>query len=227
MFRTFWNAFSGSARNPLQWYRQAVGPAVRRSLPAVGWATLGLALSIPIGWYLASQFPIPLQILHTADFRQRFIETIRQTGFYSWRFTAYIALSNLRSLGLASLLGVFSLGVLGLIVLMLPFVIIAYAGAALATGGLPWGAFLVGFVLPHGLVEIPEIILAGAVILRWGACLLAKPDGRSLGDVWLEAMADWFSVFVGVVVPMLILAAALETWVTPLVGTWILGVVGW
>jgi uncharacterized membrane protein SpoIIM required for sporulation/ABC-type transport system involved in multi-copper enzyme maturation permease subunit len=227
MVRTFWRAFTGGARNPVRWYQATVFPAVRRTLPAAGWAGLAMAISIPVGFYFASQMPFPPELLHTADFRQRFLDTVGQTGFFSAGFTRTIIFSNLRALGLASLLGVFSLGVLGLIVLLVPFAIIVYVGAIMANAGMPWPAFLAGFVLPHGVIEIPEMVLAGGILLRWGACLLARPEGRSLGDVWLEAMADWLAVFLGVIVPMLILAALLETWVTPLAGAWVLGAIGW
>jgi len=223
MFFTFWKAFSGGARHPVEWYRQAVGPAVRRAMPAAFWTALILSMSIPIGFFFANRLPIPPDMLFARDFRHQFLETLGQFGFFSWKLTEAIALNNLRSLALASLLGIFSLGVLGLIVLTLPFVIIVYAGAVLGAGGMPWGAFLFGFVLPHGIIEIPEIILAGAMILRWGACLLAKPEGRSVGDVWLEAMADWLVVFVGVILPMVLLAAVLETWVTPVAAAYFLG----
>jgi uncharacterized membrane protein SpoIIM required for sporulation/ABC-type transport system involved in multi-copper enzyme maturation permease subunit len=223
----FWRAFSGGARNPVEWYRGTVIPAVRRTLPAAGWAALALAMTIPVGLFFAGRMPIPADLLHTADFRERFLDTIGQAGFFSLGLTQTIALSNIRALALASLLGVFSLGVLGLIVLMLPFVIIVYAGAVMAAAGMPWAAFLTGFVMPHGIIEIPEIILAGGMILRWGACLLARPEGRSVGDVWLEAMADWLAVFLGVVMPMLLLAAVVETWVTPVIAAWVLGGIGW
>jgi uncharacterized membrane protein SpoIIM required for sporulation len=33
--------------------------------------------------------------------------------------------------------------------------------------------------------------------------------------VWLEALADWAKVMVGVVIPVLLAAAAIEVWVTP------------
>jgi uncharacterized membrane protein SpoIIM required for sporulation/ABC-type transport system involved in multi-copper enzyme maturation permease subunit len=227
MFLTFWRAFTGGARNPWQWYRKTVFPAIRRSIPSIGWATVAISMSIPIGFYFAYLLPIPADLLHLSDFRARFLDMVGQTGFFSAGFTRTIIFSNIRALALAALLGVFSLGVLGLIVLMLPFAIIVYVGAILAGAGMPWPAFLAGFVLPHGIIEIPEMLLAGGMILRWGACLLARPEGRSLGDVWLEAMADSLAVFMGAIIPMLVLAALLEAWVTPIVGAWILGAIGW
>jgi uncharacterized membrane protein SpoIIM required for sporulation len=226
MAHTFVRAFMGGARNPAEWYARTVFPAIRRSLPAIGWTALALAMSIPVGIYLAGKMPIPPELFRAANLRQRFLEAMGQTGFFSWSFSGFIILSNLRALALASLLGIFSLGILGLIVLMLPFVIIVFATALMAGGGIPPGAFLLGFVLPHGIVEIPEMILAGAMILRWGACLLARPAGRSLGDIWLEAMADWLAVFIGIVLPMLVLAAILETWATPVVAAWVMGTGG-
>ena len=41
-------------------------------------------------------------------------------------------------------------------------------------------------------------------------------DGDTIGDVLLEALADWMRVYIGVVVPLLALAAIIESYVTPL-----------
>jgi uncharacterized membrane protein SpoIIM required for sporulation len=113
---------------------------------------------------------------------------------------------------------------MGLVVLMLPIGVIAYATLTMARSGIsPW-LFILGFVLPHGVAEIPAMLISGAAILRVGNCLLARPDGRSLGQIWLQALADWVVVLLGAVLPLLLLAAILETWVTPLAAT---GVLGW
>jgi uncharacterized membrane protein SpoIIM required for sporulation len=93
----------------------------------------------------------------------------------------------------------------------------------MARAGTSAWLFVLGFVLPHGIVEIPAMLISGAAILRVGNCLLAKPEGRSLGQIWLQALADWLVVLLGVVMPMLLLSAILETWVTPLAAARVLG----
>jgi uncharacterized membrane protein SpoIIM required for sporulation len=71
-------------------------------------------------------------------------------------------------------------------------------------------------LLPHGIFEIPALILASAAMLRIGVVLVTPQMGRSLGEVMLELLADWAKVAVGVVIPLLLIAAVIETYVTPL-----------
>jgi uncharacterized membrane protein SpoIIM required for sporulation len=45
---------------------------------------------------------------------------------------------------------------------------------------------------------------------------LATPAAHeTFGETWVRSMADWVKVMVGVVIPILLLAAAIEAWVTP------------
>jgi len=77
--------------------------------------------------------------------------------------------------------------------------------------------FFVAFILPHGLFEITAAVLTGAAILRLGGTILAPPANRTLGDSFLIALADWAKVAVALVIPLLVVAAAMEVFVTPLV----------
>jgi uncharacterized membrane protein SpoIIM required for sporulation/ABC-type transport system involved in multi-copper enzyme maturation permease subunit len=226
MFQYFAQSFTGGARNPVAWYRKAVGPALRRTMSAGGWAAIALGFGVVVGIGLASRYPIPTASLASGDYRAQFMDSIRSIGFFTTEGAFSIFLHNLEVFLLASLLGIISLGVVGLVLMMLPIGIIAYAIIPLANAGMPPWLYLLGFVLPHGIVEIPAIWLASAAILRWGSCLLAKPEGRSLGQIWLQAMADWLIVILGVVIPLLLLSAFLETWLTPLAADWVLRLAG-
>jgi uncharacterized membrane protein SpoIIM required for sporulation len=53
-------------------------------------------------------------------------------------------------------------------------------------------------------------------MLRIGVVLVTPQMGRSLGEVVLELLADWTKIVVGVVVPLLLIAAVIETYITPL-----------
>jgi uncharacterized membrane protein SpoIIM required for sporulation len=103
---------------------------------------------------------------------------------------------------LASIMGVFSFGVLALIVMLFPILLIGYFTATMASAGLSPLLFLLAFVIPHGVLEIPAIIFAGAAILRLGATL---------------------KVMVGLVLPLLLGAAVLEVVITPKIAFWIFG----
>ena len=68
-----------------------------------------------------------------------------------------------------------------------------------------------------GIFEIPALMLASAVVLRMGAVLVTPQIGKSMGQIVLEQLADWLKVFIGIVVPLLALAAIIEAYVTPLI----------
>jgi uncharacterized membrane protein SpoIIM required for sporulation/ABC-type transport system involved in multi-copper enzyme maturation permease subunit len=222
-----WRAFSGRARSIPGWYRQAVLPALGRIMPAGRWAAAALLLGAVVGLFLAARYPFPVVRLESETYRNEFLKSIGSLGFFSAEGTFSIFLHNIEVFLLASVLGVISLGVVGLVVLMLPMGIIAYAAVPMAQAGMPPWIYVLGFVLPHGIVELPAIWLTGAAILKWGSCLLAKPEGHSIGQLWLQAMADWLVVMLGVVLPMMLAAAALETWVTPLAAEWVMRLAGW
>jgi uncharacterized membrane protein SpoIIM required for sporulation len=59
------------------------------------------------------------------------------------------------------------------------------------------------------------VILSSAAIFYIGIALVTPRSHQTLGEVLIHASADWMKVSVGLVVPLLTLAAAIETWVTP------------
>jgi uncharacterized membrane protein SpoIIM required for sporulation len=88
-------------------------------------------------------------------------------------------------------------------------------------GASPW-LFLATFVLPHGIVELPATVIATAMALRLGAVVIAPPRGLTVTQGVLLALAELIKVLVLLVLPMLVVAAALEVWVTPWIvtGVW-------
>jgi uncharacterized membrane protein SpoIIM required for sporulation len=108
------------------------------------------------------------------------------------------------------------------IVLMLPLMIVGYFMANMATVGIHPATFFTILVLPHGILEIPAIALAGAAILRLGATFAAPTHGQAIGEAWLRALAAWTRVMVGLVIPLLLGAAILEVLLTPRLVFWFL-----
>ena len=101
--------------------------------------------------------------------------------------------------------------------------LIGYFMGSMAGAGLPPLTFLAAFVLPHGILEIPAAVLAGAAILRLGATLAAPAEGQTIGEAWLRALADWARIMAGLVMPLLLGAALLEVLVTPRLAIWLIG----
>ena len=98
---------------------------------------------------------------------------------------------------------------------MLPLMLVGYFMANFANAGLSPGLFLSAFVLPHGILEIPAMILAGAAILRLGASFATPAQGQTIGESIVQATAKWAKIIVGLVLPILLGAAVLEVYLTP------------
>jgi uncharacterized membrane protein SpoIIM required for sporulation len=81
----------------------------------------------------------------------------------------------------------------------------------------------VAAVLPHGFLEIPVMVLAGAAILRLGATLVAPAKDMSIGEAVLRGLADWTRMIVGLILPLLIGAAIIEVMLTPLLTALVMG----
>ncbi len=77
-----------------------------------------------------------------------------------------------------------------------------------------WPIFLAG-VVPHGVFEIPALMIGCAVVLYMGVSIVTPQTGRSMGEVILELLADWTKIFIGLVMPLLAIAAMIEAYITP------------
>jgi uncharacterized membrane protein SpoIIM required for sporulation len=106
---------------------------------------------------------------------------------------------------------------------MLPTTLVGYFAGQVALAGYNPLIFLAAFILPHGILEIPAVILVGAATINLGASLISPPPGKTVLDGWLMALADWLKIFVGLVLPLLVGAAILEVFVTPAVVVAVLG----
>ena len=73
-----------------------------------------------------------------------------------------------------------------------------------------------------GSSEVPAILLAGAAALRLGSIITRPPDDTTVGEAWLRAVGGTIKIGVGVVLPLLIVAAMLEVWLTPRVVEFVL-----
>ncbi|MBU7018191.1 MAG: stage II sporulation protein M [Theionarchaea archaeon] len=95
-------------------------------------------------------------------------------------------------------------------------------GVAPAMFGIGWPQFLVA-ILPHGIFEIPALILASAVGLRFSVCMvkasvgfLFPTQGVSREEVFLrEVSPGWQSLklFV-VIIPLLVVAGIVEVYIS-------------
>jgi uncharacterized membrane protein SpoIIM required for sporulation len=177
--------------------------------------TLALGAGAALGASQAARYPLPPELVALNSLDADFVDRLARLDLFSPRGAALIFFINLRAVAIATALGIFSFGAVAIVALMAPLALVGYFAATVGAAGInPW-LFLSAFILPHGILEIPAAILAGGAILRLGASVVAPPPNRSLGEAWLAALADWLKIILGVVAPLLALAALLEVFVTP------------
>ncbi|MEP7357771.1 MAG: stage II sporulation protein M [Anaerolineales bacterium] len=216
-WRTFAGAFRGPGRGLRQWYRMEVGPTVRRLALPAGLVALALLTAILVGYRYAAIYRLPLVASNLNGIEANFNTNLAQLGFVSAGGAAWVFFTNLRALLIATALGIFSFGVLGVVLLMVPLGLTGFFAGQVALIGLSPLQFFAAFILPHGIFEITAAVLEGAAILKLGASVIAPPRGKTLGEGWLMALADWAKISLGLVAPLLVVAALVEVFVTPLV----------
>lgn len=216
---TFWRAFRGDARSLFGWYRLEVRKVMRELVVPV----LILVVMAAIGYWASYDWTtvnVPKMLSGaTSEDMAGLVKDARQSiglAQANQHLSAYFIFSNnLRATFLIFLGGIVSFSVLGMLaylvnvglvgVVLGVFKLIGYSPTLLFTAGL----------LPHGIFEIPALMLASAIVLRMGAVLVTPQMGKSMGQVVFELLADWVKIFLGVVVPLLAVAALIEAYVTP------------
>ena len=225
-FQVFLRAFLGAAKSIAGWYKGVFRQTLTQMLaPTI----LMFFIIIAGGWIgaqLAQVYKLPPQALDLSNLEEGFVQGVEgldSIRFFSVSGVSTVWIHNLRAIGLATLLGLFTFGVIGVLILALPFALIGYFAATVVTIGISPLAFLTAFVLPHGVFEIPAIVLAGGATLRLGATLAAPAKGRTMSEALLESFADWVRIMIALVLPMLLAAAALEIFLTPRVAVYFFG----
>jgi uncharacterized membrane protein SpoIIM required for sporulation len=220
--RTFWQAFTAGATSLGVWYRGVLGSSLRRiRIPIVITLTI-LTVGFIAGYYYASVFTLPGELFQWQTRASEFAEALRRFGMFSTSGWLRIFLINIRAVAIATILSLFTLGVLGEILLMAPIAIIGYLTGNLTLAGSDPLLMLAALVAPHGILEIPAALIAGGAILQLGMAAISLPKGSSLGEGWIKALAEWVRITLGLVVPLLLAAAALEVFVTPRIALWVL-----
>ncbi len=213
-WRVFCNQFTEGAGSLKDWYGKVIPATITR----MRWAILVVFLTsigaLLTGSYLVQVFPI---ILPEDGFG---ITDRLQTLMQYWPlFSLAPALSiwwqNVRALLVGMVLGVFSFGILGFLPLFITMAAVGYLYQILANNGLPSGLLVTGLILPHGIVEIPAAILATAAVIYAGVKMATPAVTETFGETWVRSIADWTKIMLGVVMPLLIVAALIETWITP------------
>jgi ABC-type transport system involved in multi-copper enzyme maturation permease subunit len=174
--------------------------------------------ALGIGWAVAQAYPLPAGVidlggLDNIDWTRDMPDVPLLPGFDA----RDIFYHNVRVVGIALLLAPLSFGAVPLLLPLPSMLLVGFFAGEAAFLGLNPLVFLLVFIMPHGILELPAVVLAVAFGLRLGASIMAPPPGFSISESLLLSAADLVKVFALVVIPMLLLAAVVEVYVTPLV----------
>lgn len=217
--RIFRNRFVGNAKSITEWYRGEL-PVTLRQLrqPLVIVTVLALLAGIVSYVWVVVNVPVYVDLMpdRVDKIRAYVSQNLTDLDLLSEKLPAPVLFfHNARATIVFLLLGMVSFGTLGLTLFLVNIGLVGgVLGAASLIGFSPWLTFAAG-VLPHGIFELSAVFLATAAMLKVGAQLLTPQPDKSLGEVLLITLADWFRVFIGIVLPFLAVAAVIEVYLTP------------
>ena len=215
--RTFWQGFKGQARSVGSWYRVEIIGTIKKQVPTI-LMTLAIGVAAAVGGYLwiASKYTIINGQFGSGDLSKLVSSGLGIPIVNTGISFPLIWGHNVQAIMVILLLGLFSFGVLGALAYLMNMGLIGAVLALIGTlGGSPLKVGIYG-ILPHGIFELPALILASAAILHIGIVLVTPRPQQTLGEVMIEVIADWMKIGIGLVLPLLTLAAIIETWITPL-----------
>jgi len=176
---------------------------------------LATLIAIILGAIYARQYPIPAGAFPIQEISAQTFERMGRVRFLPSLSTTSIFFNNLRVLILSMFVSVFSFGALTLFLTLINMGLVSFLVAQIVSLGYnPW-LFFVAFILPHGLLEIPAILIGMTFTLRIGAAMVSPPEGLDIGQSFLLSLADFLKVLVFLIIPMLFLAAFIEANITP------------
>ncbi len=217
--RTFSKRFTGTAKSIGEWYRTEI-PVTLKQLRQ----PLLIVLALGVVAFMASYIWIVVNVPVYVDLSPDRIDGVRTfvgnnltnlDELQSALPAPVLFFHNARTTVTILLLGMLSFSTLGLTLFIVNIALIGgVLGAVSLVGYSPLAVFAVG-ILPHGIFELTAIFLATAAMLKAGALLVTPQPDKSLGEVFLLSIADWSRVFVGLVIPLLAIAAVIEIYLTP------------
>ena len=222
VWKTFWNTFKGEAKTLGNWYHFELGKAMRQlMIPFATIVVIGL-----IGYWGSYQWatinvPRMLPSATTKDITQIVKNASASAGIaqagQDHLSAIFIFSNNVRATLFILLGGMISFSVLGILAFLLNIGLVGgVLGIVKLMGYSPVVIFMAG-LLPHGLFEITALMISTAIVLRIGAVLVTPQLGKSMGQMALELLADWAKVFIGLVIPLLAIAAVVEAYITPMI----------
>jgi uncharacterized membrane protein SpoIIM required for sporulation len=225
IWRTFLDSFLGGAKSVRTWYSSVVGPALRRVSPALLTLVVIAGVSVWMGYdWSMDNIPAALNsaMPEEVDKITRQLTKFPDARTFRENITApFLFMNNTRAVFVIFLAGLVSFSVLGVLLYMVNISLIGGLFGLFELLGIQAAPLFLAGVLPHGILEIPALMIGSAAMLYFGVAIVTPQTGRSMGEVVIELLADWTKIFIGLVVPLLAAAAMIEAYITP----WILRLV--
>jgi len=221
IYYTFRDRFVGGAKSIWGWYRQVIPDTLRQlRQPLLIVIALSLVTGIISYFWVTVNVPVYIELTpeRTNEFRTFVGHNLVNLDSLGQQLPApLLFLYNTRTMIVFLLAGLISFATLGLTLFMVNIVLVGgILGAASLVGFSPLLTFAAG-ILPHGLFELTAVFLATAAMLKVGAQLVSPNTDKSLGESVLLSIADWFRIFIGLVIPLLAIAAVIEIYLTPVI----------
>jgi uncharacterized membrane protein SpoIIM required for sporulation/ABC-type transport system involved in multi-copper enzyme maturation permease subunit len=201
--------------DPVRFYRHDIPQLLKdQSLP-FSIILITTIAAVGLGIYYAQQYPIPPNVFPLQQISVESFESVQRIKFLPAISTPSIFLNNLRVMVLAGLISIFSFGSLTLLLTLINMGLVGFLITEIVMLGYnPW-LFIATFILPHGILEIPAILIGMTFALRIGAGLVSPPKGLDVGQGLLLTGANFIKILVFLVIPLLLVAAFIEANVTP------------
>ena len=224
--RMFRRLFIGSHFSIARVYRDDVPRLLRENRLPIATTIGAMLIALIGGWIFALWFPLPANLIGSIKIDPEVIR--QQTAFQGNSFlprldAGAIFFYNLRSLLGFALLGLFSFGSLACLPIVTTMGLVGFIIGEIRVLGMDGIVFLAVAMLPHGIIELPAAMLATAFGLRAGASIIAPPPGVTAGENLMRALTDLIKIVLFVVLPLLMVAALIETNVTPQILIWLYG----
>jgi stage II sporulation protein M len=149
------------------------------------------------------------------EIQNQLIRTDGFSGAAEQLTVSYLFLHNVQATLLIAFFGMFSFGVLGVMLYLINTSLVGGLMGLVKLMGHASLPLVVAGIVPHGIFEIPALLISCAAVLHLGLVLITPQAGRTIGEVLLEAIADWARVILGLVIPLLFIAAMVESQFTP------------
>ena len=226
MAKQVWVTFSGqdvykTYPNPIAWYRQTLRIVPQLKLPVL---TLLVALlgAAGFGIYLGFEYKLPPEYQDQLS-GDNLLANLSALQVFVGALPVFILIQNIRVILLQMVLGVITLGVVCILIFILPWILISYVATQFYIIGENPFTFLLATVVPHAIIELPALLLIAGAALRWDTVTIARPPNVALGEVFLQRMAEYGRILIGLGLPLLVIAALVESFITPQVVAWIYG----